>query len=84
MGLGGTIWERITKMKLAVVEPKESAMFPQAAEDFKRKLSDPSANGAVFFAVCKYGFTHAINCFCHSSMLLCCHLYASHALERKN
>ena len=51
--VGGTIWERITRHKLPVVEPGESALFPQAAEDFKTKLADPTASGAVFFAVCR-------------------------------
>ena len=51
--VGGTIWERITRHKLPVVEPGDSALFPQAAEDFKTKLADPTASGAVFFAVCR-------------------------------
>ena len=53
ISVGGTIWERITRHKLPVVEPGESALFPQAAEDFKTKLADPTASGAVFFAVCR-------------------------------
>ncbi|KAK9810499.1 hypothetical protein WJX72_011819 [[Myrmecia] bisecta] len=50
---GSTIWERITRLKQAVIEPQESALFSQAAEDFKTKLKDPSSSGAVFFAVCR-------------------------------
>ena len=53
ISVGGTIWERITRHKLPVVEPGESALLPQAAEDFKTKLADPTASGAVFFAVCR-------------------------------
>ncbi|CAH9070875.1 unnamed protein product [Cuscuta europaea] len=40
-----TIWERICKHKLPVVEPRQSALFPSAIED-------KSGSGAVFFAVC--------------------------------
>ena len=50
---GGSIWERIMKHKLPVVEPRESADFPLAAQDFRDKLNDPSASGAVFLAVCR-------------------------------
>lgn len=38
-----------------MVEPRDSALFPQAAEDFRAKLADPSYHGAVFFAVCRWG-----------------------------
>ncbi|KAK1434107.1 hypothetical protein QVD17_11025 [Tagetes erecta] len=48
-----TIWERICKHKLPVVEPKQSSLFPQAIDDYMAKLRDPSINGAVFFAVCR-------------------------------
>ena len=50
---GGSIWERIVKHKLPVVEPRDSADFPTAAQDFRDKLNDPSASGAVFLAVCR-------------------------------
>jgi hypothetical protein len=36
-----------------VVEPRDSALFPQAAEDFKAKLHDPAYHGVIFFAVCR-------------------------------
>ncbi|KAA6423773.1 MAG: regulator of telomere elongation helicase 1-like [Trebouxia sp. A1-2] len=52
-GAGGSIWERIVKHKLPVVEPRDSADFPTAAQDFRDKLNDPSASGAVFLAVCR-------------------------------
>eukprot|EP00884_Botryococcus_braunii_P009467 jgi/Botrbrau1/18521/Bobra.0072s0096.1 len=48
-----TIWETITHKKQAVVEPRESSAFSQAAEDFRMKLKDPSSSGAIFFAVCR-------------------------------
>ena len=41
------------KHKLPVVEPRDSADFPTAAQDFRDKLNDPSASGAVFLAVCR-------------------------------
>ena len=50
---GDSIWERIVKHKLPVVEPRDSADFPTAAQDFRDKLNDPSASGAVFLAVCR-------------------------------
>lgn len=50
---GGSIWERIVKHKLPVVEPRESADFPLAAQDFRDKLNDPTASGAIFLAVCR-------------------------------
>ncbi len=50
---GGSIWERIVKHKLPVVEPRDSADFPTAAQDFRDKLNDPSASGAIFLAVCR-------------------------------
>ncbi|CAH1426991.1 unnamed protein product [Lactuca virosa] len=43
-----TIWERISKHKLPVVEPRQSSLFPQAID-----LRDNSTTGAVFFAVCR-------------------------------
>eukprot|EP00899_Mesostigma_viride_P006227 jgi/Mesvir1/15605/Mv03214-RA.2 len=48
-----SIWERISKLKQPVVEPRESALFGQAQEDFLAKLDDPATSGAVFFAVCR-------------------------------
>ncbi|KAH9330651.1 hypothetical protein KI387_002759, partial [Taxus chinensis] len=48
-----TIWERICKHKQPVVEPKQSALFNYANEDFMAKLNDASSSGAVFFAVCR-------------------------------
>ncbi|KAH0688396.1 hypothetical protein KY290_020033 [Solanum tuberosum] len=48
-----TIWERICKHKLPVVEPRQSSLFPTAIEDYMAKLKDKSASGAVFFAVCR-------------------------------
>ncbi|KAJ8637753.1 hypothetical protein MRB53_012020 [Persea americana] len=48
-----TIWERICKHKQPVVEPKQSALFSYAIEDYKTKLNDTSASGAIFLAVCR-------------------------------
>jgi regulator of telomere elongation helicase 1 len=48
---GPSIWERIARSKQPVVEPRESAAFNAAAEDFRAKLANPAYNGAVFFAV---------------------------------
>ncbi|XP_027167698.1 regulator of telomere elongation helicase 1 homolog isoform X1 [Coffea eugenioides] len=48
-----TIWERICKHKLPVVEPRQSSLFPMSIEDYMTKLKDKSASGAVFFAVCR-------------------------------
>ncbi|KAL3528782.1 hypothetical protein ACH5RR_008104 [Cinchona calisaya] len=48
-----TIWERICKYKLPVVEPRQSSLFPLSIEDYMTKLKDKSASGAVFFAVCR-------------------------------
>ncbi|XP_016472027.2 regulator of telomere elongation helicase 1 homolog isoform X2 [Nicotiana tabacum] len=48
-----TIWERICKYKLPVVEPRQSSLFPMAIEDYMTKLKDKTASGAVFFAVCR-------------------------------
>ncbi|GAB4815023.1 hypothetical protein N2152v2_002069 [Parachlorella kessleri] len=50
---GNCVWERITKLKACVVEPRDSALFPQAADDFRAKLNDPATRGAIFFAVCR-------------------------------
>lgn len=48
-----TIWERICKNKQPVIEPKQSALFPDAIEDFESKLRDTATSGAIFFAVCR-------------------------------
>ncbi|XP_028548850.1 regulator of telomere elongation helicase 1 homolog [Dendrobium catenatum] len=48
-----TIWERICKNKQPVIEPKQSALFPNAVEDFEAKLHDRTTSGAIFFAVCR-------------------------------
>jgi regulator of telomere elongation helicase 1 len=50
---GAAIWDRICNYKSPVVEPRDSALFPAAAEDFRAKLDDPVRRGAVFFAVCR-------------------------------
>ncbi|GAX78033.1 hypothetical protein CEUSTIGMA_g5475.t1 [Chlamydomonas eustigma] len=52
-GAPGSTWERIMRYKSPVVEPRDSALFPQAIEDYKTKLEDPGSGGAVFFAVCR-------------------------------
>ncbi len=57
---GGSIWERIVKHKLPVVEPRDSADFPTAAQDFRDKLNDPSASGAIFLAVCRCALQAAL------------------------
>ncbi|CAA0837238.1 RAD3-like DNA-binding helicase protein [Striga hermonthica] len=48
-----TIWERICKHKLPVVEPRQSSLFPLAIEDYMTKLKDTCSSGAIFFAVCR-------------------------------
>ncbi|KAI3455408.1 hypothetical protein Pfo_012071 [Paulownia fortunei] len=48
-----TIWERICKHKLPVVEPRQSSLFPLAIEDYMTKLKETSSSGAIFFAVCR-------------------------------
>ncbi|XP_011072337.2 regulator of telomere elongation helicase 1, partial [Sesamum indicum] len=48
-----TIWERICKHKLPVVEPRQSTLFPLAIEDYMTKLKETSSSGAIFFAVCR-------------------------------
>ncbi|KAJ1687934.1 hypothetical protein LUZ63_019324 [Rhynchospora breviuscula] len=48
-----TIWERICKHKHPVIEPKQSALFSNAIEDFETKLRNRSTSGAIFFAVCR-------------------------------
>ncbi len=39
--------------KLPVIEPRDAASFPAAAQDYKDKLNDRTSKGAVFFAVCR-------------------------------
>ncbi|KAK2984870.1 hypothetical protein RJ640_008635, partial [Escallonia rubra] len=48
-----SIWERICKHKLPVVEPRQSSVFTLAIDDYMTKLKDTSSSGAVFFAVCR-------------------------------
>lgn len=47
---GASIYDRILRHKAAVVEPREAALFPEAAAMYKSKLA---TGGAVFFAVCR-------------------------------
>lgn len=47
---GANIYDRILRHKAAVVEPREAALFPEAAALYRSKLS---GGGAVFFAVCR-------------------------------
>ena len=49
----GTIWDHITRHKQPIIEPRESKLFAQAAEDFRAKLDDPAFRGAIFFGVCR-------------------------------
>ncbi|XP_074378910.1 regulator of telomere elongation helicase 1 homolog isoform X2 [Apium graveolens] len=48
-----TIWERICKHKLPVIEPRQASLFPTAIDDYMAKLKDSSCSGSVFFAVCR-------------------------------
>ncbi|CAL1377958.1 unnamed protein product [Linum trigynum] len=48
-----TIWERISRYKKPVIEPRQSSLFPSAIQDYMAKLKDTSSSGAVFFAVCR-------------------------------
>lgn len=48
-----TIWERISALKYAVVEPQDKVEFTKAFEDFNAALDEPGRNGAAFFAVCR-------------------------------
>lgn len=50
---GASIWERITRHKAPVVEPRDSGAFAAALADYAAKLEDPNGNGAVLFAVCR-------------------------------
>ncbi|RMZ55626.1 hypothetical protein APUTEX25_000209 [Auxenochlorella protothecoides] len=50
---GTTIWERICRHKAPVVEPRDSAQFVLAVQDFQAKLDGPGTGGAVLFAVCR-------------------------------
>lgn len=47
---GASIYDRILRHKAAVVEPRDAALFPEAAAMYKSKLA---TGGAVFFAVCR-------------------------------
>ncbi len=47
------VYTNFLHCEVQVVEPRESALFPEAAEQFKAKLADKSYCGAVFFAVCR-------------------------------
>ena len=38
-----------------MIEPRESAAFNAAAEDFRTKIANPAYNGAVLFAVTRCG-----------------------------
>ncbi|KAL3632993.1 Regulator of telomere elongation helicase 1 [Castilleja foliolosa] len=53
LSISTTIWERICKHKLPVVEPRQSSLFPTAIEDYMTKLKGTCSSGAVFFAVCR-------------------------------
>lgn len=52
-GAAMSVWDRIGAKKQLVIEPRESALFNQANDDFVAKLQDGSTGGAVFFAVCR-------------------------------
>jgi hypothetical protein len=45
-----TIWERITRFKAPVIEPRDSGSFQACIDDYKAKLD---TGGAVLFAVCR-------------------------------
>lgn len=53
MGAATSIYDRIQRHKRAVVEPRDGALFPAAAESFRAGLADRTYTGAVFFAVCR-------------------------------
>lgn len=50
---GATVWERITRHKAPVIEPRDSGAFAAALADYAAKLEDPNGTGAVLFAVCR-------------------------------
>lgn len=47
------IWQRLSQLKVPVVEPREASAFPAAVERFREAVSAPGAKGAVLFAVCR-------------------------------
>jgi regulator of telomere elongation helicase 1 len=59
---GATIWERITRHKAPVIEPRDSGAFAAALADYAAKLEDPSGTGAVLFAVCRGKVGLAFGC----------------------
>jgi hypothetical protein len=63
---GATIWERITRHKAPVIEPRDSGAFAAALADYAAKLEDPNGSGAVLFAVCR-GKVRAQGSSCHFS-----------------
>jgi len=52
---GGSVWERICRLKHTVTEPRDSGAFPDAVAQFRAFLAAPAGGctGAVFFAVCR-------------------------------
>lgn len=48
-----SIWERITKLKYPVVEPRNSVEYSQASTAFRTWVEGNHSKGAIFFAVCR-------------------------------
>lgn len=49
----GSITFSVYPMTCAGAVAQASAQFPAAADDYAKKLKDPSSCGAIFFAVCR-------------------------------
>jgi regulator of telomere elongation helicase 1 len=52
-GASGSVWDRISKLKPCIVEPRTGgpSEFQRAMDDYDAKLRDPQFKGAAFFAV---------------------------------
>ena len=70
---GATIWERITRHKAPVIEPRDSGAFAAALADYAAKLGDPAGTGAVLFAVCR-GKVGVAGMFCLQQLPVACSL----------
>jgi regulator of telomere elongation helicase 1 len=47
------VMQRIAKWKAVVEEPRDSALFSSAIQNFAANLDMPGSSGAIFFAVCR-------------------------------
>ena len=48
-----SLWDKITRIKHAIVEPRNPALFPSKVREYQSKIGEKNSHGCILFAVCR-------------------------------